>query len=501
MKTFNISVSDTSYSTKPTKSDYRRMEVQTKKVDITTLSDYISKGYSICSEFNLNRLKLKDKTNENYKQSNLIVLDFDHSIISFEEALSSIRIKPTIGYKTFSNTDTDYRFKLIYLFEEPISNIIEHKMKSLMIYYLIFNQKEFDLIKPSFDSTCISPVQLFNGTNQRVELFDTIISLDSINQLFEFSEEKFNTYDEVFELLGLNNMFNEFQVESISNQSNNSTIINEVSHQGKSVENINHYTDFFCFPSMGQSYNNINNSFYFRKNSYNNFHTAFVAENEIDQVYFFVGDQHIYSLTTYFKNGKIGDTRRHKTLLYIALVVRNIYPDSEDKVLYHVLRRYVDTYFIEPERIDNAIIMRMVRKVINNKYMNNAGKRYYLFNPRFSSLSKKEKLIALHKIRAQRNKEYILSSFDCNKSVIENSKLIGKSVKTIRKYLREEGLDIVIQSTKVDNYQKFLQFYLIEENRGLSIRKLAKLCGISKSQTQRYIKKYENNQLFIQYEL
>lgn len=487
---FNISISDIPYSSKPNKSDYKTMQLQTKEVDITTLSDYFSKGYSICSVFNQNKLGLKDKTNENYKQSNLIILDFDHSVVSLEYVLNTIRIKPTIAFQTFSNTNTDYRFKLIYLFNETISSITEHKMKSLMMFYLIFNQKEIDIIKPAFDLSCISPVQLCNGTNQRVEVFDTVMSLNSINQLFDFNEEVFNTYQEVFELLGINDILNEYhgtKLKSIKSKSNNKI---EVSHQGKSKEIIYNNTDFFCFPSMGQSYENINNSFYFIKSPYNNYHTAFVAESDKDMVYFYVGDQHIYALTTYFKNRKIGDSRRHKTLLYAALVIRNIYPDSEDKMLISVLRRYVDSYFMEPDKIDNGTIFRMITKVIKNRYMNTAGKRYYLFNPRFSGLTKKDKLSALQKIRADRNKELILNLFDFNLSMKDNAKQIGLSVKTIRKYLNTEGVMQADNSATPDNYQKFLSIYLIEDNQKLSLRKLADKCGVSKSQVDRYIRKY-----------
>ena len=488
---FNISVSDTYYLSKPIKSDYKTMQLQTKEVDITTLSDLIRKGHSICSVFNQDIFKLKDKTTDNFKQSNLIILDFDHSIISFEQLLNAIRLKPTIAYQTFSNTDTDYRLKLIYLFEEPISSITEHKMKSLMLFYLIFNQKEFDLIKPSFDLSCINPVQLCNGTNQRVELFDTIISLNAINQLFDFNEEQFNSYEEVFELLGINDMFNEYtSVQTTSNDLNNSTVLNKVSHQRKSEEILYNNTDFFCFHSMGQSYENINNSYYFRKSPFNNYHTAFVAESDYDIVYFYVGDQQIFSLTTYFRNGKIGDNRRHKTLLYAALVIRNIYPDSEEKVLYSVLRHYVDSYFIEPDNMDNATIWRVVRKVIRNQYTNTAGKKQYIINPRFSGLTKKEKLSALQKIRADRNKEHVLRLFDFNLTMKENAVQIGMSIKTIRKYLREEGVDIDMKNMKVDKYQKFLSVYLIKDNQKLSLRKLASKCGISKSQVERYIRKY-----------
>lgn len=472
---FNISISDKSYVSKPTKTDYKKMVFNTESINTNQLKEIISKGYSFCCEFNSEQFNIKQKKTENYKQSQLIILDFDHSSISLDEVLSTIKIKPTIAFNSFSNTDTDHCFKLIYLFEEPIKSIEEHKLKSLMIVYLLFNQKELDKIKNSIDKSSFNPVQLCNGTNQRVELFNTIISIESINELFANTTEKFESFEEVFDLLGITDVFK-------SNE-------NEVSHQRKSEENINHYNDFFCFPSMGQSYENINNSFYFRKSPFNNYHTAFIADSDFDKVYFYVGDQHIFSLTTYFKNGKIGDSRRHMTLLYIALVVRNIYPDNEDKVLYGVLRRYIDAYFIEPEKIDNATIRRIVTKVMNNQYSNTAGKKYYLLNPRFSSLTKKEKLSALQKIRAQRNQEIILSQYDFKLSLKENAKHIGYSSKTIRKYLVEKGL-LDSRNNRVENYQRFLEIYSVVENQELSIRKLAELCGISKSQVQRYISKY-----------
>ena len=212
------------------------MQLQTREVDIETLADLIRNGYSICSEFNPDYLSLKDKTNQNFKQSNLIILDFDHSVIALEDALNCVRIEPTIAFKTYSNTNTDYRFKLIYLFEEHIKSVSDFKRKSMMMFYLLFNQKEFDLIKPAFDISSISPVQLCNGTNQEVKVFDTVISIDSINQSFEFNEEPFNTFEEVFDLMGINIV-----------EDNELT---EVSQTKKSEENKKNNTDFFYFPSV-----------------------------------------------------------------------------------------------------------------------------------------------------------------------------------------------------------------------------------------------------------
>ena len=470
---FNITVSDHSYQTKPTKSDYKTMQLQTREVDVETLADLIRSGYSICSEFNLNHLSLKEKTNQNFKQSNLIILDFDDAVIELEDILNCVRIKPTIAFKTYSNTDTDYRFKLIYLFEEPIKSVSEFKRKSMLMLYLLFNQREFDLINPSFDSSSYSPVQLCNGTNQEVRLFDTVISLDSINQLFEFIEEPFNTFEEVFDLIGINVIEN--------------TELTEVSQTKKSEENIKNNTDFFCFPSMGHPYEIINNSYYFIKNPFNNYHTAMIDDSYYNDVYFYVGDQYIYSLTTFFTNGKIGDNRRHKTLLYAALVIRNIYPDSDEQVLFNALLRYVNSYFVDPRKMDHATIWRMVRKVISNRYVNTAGKRYYLLNPRFSYLTKKEKLSELQKIRARRTRDMVLNSYDFNLSLKENASNIGLSIKTIKKYMLIEGI-CLFNKSGVGTYDRFLSVYQIEENQNLSVRKLAEKSGVSKSQVQRFIK-------------
>ncbi len=168
-------------------------------------------------------------------------------------------------------------------------------------------------------------------------------------------------------------------------------------------------------------------------------------------------------------------------------MVRNIYPDSDEQVLFTVLRRYADTYFVDPWKMDHATIRRMVRKVITNKYMNTAGKRSYLLNPRFSYLSKKEKLSELQKIRARRTRDMVLNSYNFNLNLNENASNIGLSGKTIKKYMLEEG-NCLLNKSGVGTYDRFLSVYQIEENQSLSVRKLAEKSGVSKSQVQRFIK-------------
>ena len=85
----------------------------------------------------------------------------------------------------------------------------------------------------------------------------------------------------------------------------------------------------------------------------------------------------------------------------------------------------------------------------------------------------------------------ILSSIDLNKTIKENAENLGYSVSTARKYLKSEGINLSeIKSER--NFEMFREVYLTPENNGKSIRKLAELTGISRSQVHRYMIKINN---------
>jgi AraC-like DNA-binding protein len=102
-------------------------------------------------------------------------------------------------------------------------------------------------------------------------------------------------------------------------------------------------------------------------------------------------------------------------------------------------------------------------------------------------MSKKEKLSELQKIRAKRNQDIVLNSYNFKISLKKNASIIGLSVKTIKKYILEEGV-CLLSNSGVGAYDKFMSVYQIKENQDLSVRKLAEKCGVSKSQVQRFIK-------------
>jgi response regulator of citrate/malate metabolism len=115
------------------------------------------------------------------------------------------------------------------------------------------------------------------------------------------------------------------------------------------------------------------------------------------------------------------------------------------------------------------------------------GKRKYILNPDYKYLSKSEKIKSFQKCKSERTKDMILANTDVNKSYSELSVELGYSTATIKKYLKAEGIDIVKLKAE-EKFEKFKGIYSQPENQGRSIRALAELCGVSKSQVSRYLK-------------
>ena len=485
------------YPTKPIDNELNEMLFTKKELNVKELSELISNGHSTCHVFNRNNFLSTFKSNKNFKEANIIVLDFDHSPLDFQYVQNNLIIKPSIGFETLSNQSNDYRFKLIYLLDNPVVDIQEYNRMTEMVFNIAFNESDKTSIKESLDTTCYRVNQMFFGTNKskQMEVSDTIISLDLINQTIEDKSNDFQNYEEVFDYL---NIPLDFKPESKSKTNKNSK--GKIKSKGlkkcpkKRKTRIIpiHTQDLSCFPNYGTVKNElfdmgINNEVYFIKSQYNNYHTISISDNQYDKVYYYVGNQNIYSVNTYFVGGKQKKGSRKKTLQYTALVFRNLYPAINENVLFDRLKDFACKFFEHPADLTKDWIMRLAHSTINMAEPSNAGKKYYVLNPAFNFLSKSQKMKELHKVRSEIMTQYILNGYASVLSLNQNAEFLQLHPKTVKKYLDNEG---VLLDYNVDiNFKRFMDIYSTEENRGLSIRKLAELCGISKSQVQRNIKK------------
>lgn len=506
MHNFNASISLCNYSTKPTNHEFEDMIFCQKELNIIQLAELIQQGYSTCHVFNKRNFMTTNKTLKNFKEAYFIVLDFDHSNIAMKEVLNTIVIKPSIAFETFSNKENDYRFKMIYLLDKVITDTNNYKRMTEMVFSIAFNNTDKNELRNVLDTSSYTANQMFHGTksDKRIEVSDTVISIDLINGLFSGEENVFESYEEVFDYL---NIPVDFKLESKSKTNKQSK--GKTKSKGlkkcpiKRNKRIKPYstTDFSYIPDYGTVAGDlfdmgINNEVYFIPSQYNNYHTIQISDNEYDQVYFWVGNQNIYAVNTYFIGGKQKVGYRKKTLQYAAHVLCNLYPGITDNILYLKLKDYVIKYFEQPSDIDNNYIKRLAKSVCSMDNHNNMGRKYFVLNPAFNHLSKSEKMKEIHKRKTEFMRYYILSNHDSSLTLNELADKMKLHAKTVKKYLDAEGICYIVDRKSNDNYKKFLEVYLIEENQHLSLRKLAEMIGLSKNTVGRYIEQFKRNYIF-----
>jgi len=187
MKQFQVSVSYDAYQTKPNNNEIKEIFFIKRTVNVNELSQLISNGHSSCHVYTRDKFMTTNKNNKNFSEANFIVLDFDHSPLNLKYVLDNVIIKPSIAFETFSNTQNDFRFKLIYLLDNPVNDIQKYKRITEMVFNLAFNDSDRIIIKEALDPTCYRVSQMFHGTDstKKIQTTDTIISIDLINQTIQ----------------------------------------------------------------------------------------------------------------------------------------------------------------------------------------------------------------------------------------------------------------------------------------------------------------------------
>lgn len=473
MKNFNLSVSFDAFTAKPTEQEYIEMVFRQRNLNTNDLYDLIQKGHVFCHNFSRRTFMSFYTLEKNFTSANLIVFDIDHSPLSLNTVINDILIKPTIAYETLRNCQDDFRFKLIYLLDKPITKKEDYRRYSELFFKKIFTDEILTVIQPDLDKTCYSATQLFVGTNKNkmIVLNDTIITMDFLDEISkDYLLEK--------------NVRKRKDTQSV-NSSNNSTTLNistKNEHQSKypiSPPDLNMNSTFGT---------TVKNSIY-SVNPFNNFFNADIADRSM--VYYYVADQNIYSLSTYMKNGKVQIGKRHQTMKYHMFVLKNMYPNITISEMFNKIRWLVNTYYIRPSEINDKEIIRMSNSILNLKLNTDTGKRKYILNPDYTYLTKSEKIKKFQNCKSVHSKNEILASADLRKNYVEIAAELGYSPATVKKYLKNEGIDLV-QMKKTEKYEMFRNTYNAPENLGKSQRELAEITGISKSQIGRYITRLKN---------
>ena len=160
---FPLSVSTIAYQGKC--SNWGKVCYRTEQVDIDQMAEYVKQGYCFTHTFKTTgsrEFSTSQKTIANFDQTNMVFIDVDDSPISAPTFYQSISDPPSLLYTTPSNEiGIKNRYRLVYLFDEPITS--NEKYKSLVEG--IVNKISSQISDFRVDATCKNCSQQMGGNS------------------------------------------------------------------------------------------------------------------------------------------------------------------------------------------------------------------------------------------------------------------------------------------------------------------------------------------------
>ena len=96
--------------------EYAFMKFHKEVVTMPTFIELIKKGHAFCHIF---------KNNEHKKEAFLytyfVCVDVDNVDITMSDFIANTNCKPSIAYTTFNNKLKGFRYRLVYIVDEPIN--------------------------------------------------------------------------------------------------------------------------------------------------------------------------------------------------------------------------------------------------------------------------------------------------------------------------------------------------------------------------------------------
>lgn len=505
---FTLGVSKNNYKIKPTK--FNHIPYQRKEITITQFAEFVINGHLFCHNYkDYTDFNVREKTIDNFSDTKLVWLDFDKSPLTYSEAYDEALIKPAVSYTTMNNSDTDNRFRFIYLFSDSIRSNEEYIKRSNLLLNLVFSKNTMNKIIRSLDKSCFLTSQQFLGSKSDCQFKinpESIVSVELLNNYFRYG--KLNVMSSTKKIIDDNFSYsfsfsnhNDNDTNYITNTSNKLGFDNynelfrglvmtefitadchrffnseEIKKKRISLHNKKSMTDII--DSAMKMYRNEN--FIPLLNNYQNADLS-------DDIYSYVGDQEIYSINTFFGiDKKVKKGKRIKTLFYQALVLKNIEPtlrpeDVTANLMWLVNHYYEDSNDIKPIEIAQAAI----NALSTDKGSENCGKKKYLINKDFNALTKPEKIKYLGMARKKKRDNDVLPNYDSNLSVAENARLLNKSIATVYSSLNDNS----VKYKNDGEYVRFKELYHKTPKENRTVRKMAEISGLNRGKSERYIRR------------
>ena len=351
MKTnFRLSVSIQNFTNKNT-IIWNSIKYQQQDLSLDEFTELIKRGHCFCHCFRTPNLifGVKDKRDKNFLSAQVVFLDFDDIDIPMKEFISALLQKPTIAYTTPNNYTREhnwkFRFRLCYLFDEPITSISEYKALYNGIIESIRN------VLPDFsmkDNCGRSVSQQFGGNaNGNIELFKT----DYIYNKYDFPFENNNV-----SFLFLYKSETEKQIRKtreivIADEA----FISDVKNLN-STDLIRKYRD--CYPYFDRTKLNFEDGYALLPDDYQKIYRSWYRDT-LEKTN---GD--IINLTK-IKKHRDGD-RRRKKLFIAGLIMKKIMPTiTFEHLLFNLICERTWHYDNSDGVITNSVLSDIAKNIIN----------------------------------------------------------------------------------------------------------------------------------------
>lgn len=173
-----VQISTNCFNKKPTSKEISQLTFEFKEIDTNDFSIYLSKGYCFCNVYSDGTITINEKNKSNFKYSNLVSVDIDHSSIPMNDALSRIVTTPSIAYETYSNgTNGEFSYRFVYVLKEDCDN---NSIQDAINYFYDKVENELNV---KTDKRARNPYQYFNGTyNKNIVTNDIEYSILSVSK-------------------------------------------------------------------------------------------------------------------------------------------------------------------------------------------------------------------------------------------------------------------------------------------------------------------------------
>lgn len=175
-------VSDHGFKCKPTDRDFKDLVFRVESLTVDELAQKFREGYGVYPCRN-------GKARSQGKSVQIVIFDIDGSRIAMDDFVGYLTLKPTIWYNTFSSTEKEERFRIVYVFDRPFPS---EKYKDVYDW-ILKEEKLFSLVDDN-DPHSRNPYQMAYGTDKDVYCSGRLIKLPDFVPLY-FTPE--NTADEV----------------------------------------------------------------------------------------------------------------------------------------------------------------------------------------------------------------------------------------------------------------------------------------------------------------